>query len=69
MFNRPKVAHSHTRAAMLKALLFRQPNRDRATQLEREKKEEREENKARTQHATLTWLRNDFGPCISRRNV
>lgn len=23
----------------------------------------------RARHATLTWLRNDFGPCISRRNV
>lgn len=51
MFNRPKVAHSHTRAAMLKALLFRQPNRDRATQLEREREGKKEEREKKTKRA------------------
>lgn len=54
MFNRPKVAHSHTRAAMLKALLFRQPNRDRATQLEREREREKRKRERRKQSAHST---------------
>lgn len=64
MFNRPGCALTHTHAAMLKALLFRQVNRDREEA--RETEEEGGEQTKRPRHAMPTWLRNDFGPCAYR---